>query len=71
MSKWFEVKVTKTTVFAVEIEDNETEDQAAKYALDEAGEFDEAITDGPIVGDENIDRLRRHADEVLDLGSQQ
>jgi len=67
MSKWFEVRVTKTTILAVEVEDNETGDDATKYAIEEVGDFDEAEASNQIIGDVEIDRLRRHADEVLDL----
>lgn len=65
MTKWFEVTVTTVKVFAVEVEDDETEEHASKYATNEVSEFEEAVTVGPVVGEVEIDRLRRHADEVL------
>lgn len=67
MSKWFEVKVTKVTVYAVRVPDGEGEEEAQMAAADDAGDFDTVDSSGPIKGDENIDRLRRHADEVLFL----
>ncbi|TCS35838.1 hypothetical protein EDC30_109137 [Paucimonas lemoignei] len=67
MSKWFEVKVTKVTVYAVEVEDDEDADKAQEYALNEADGFDEVEVSPEIVGAENIDRIRRHADETLEI----
>lgn len=67
MSKWFEVKVTKVTVYAVEVEDNEGAEEAQEYALNEASGFDEVEVSPEIEGAVNIDRIRRHADEVLPI----
>jgi hypothetical protein len=67
MSKWFEVKITKVTVLAVEVEDHEDAEDAQGYAIDYKGDFDEIETSSEIAGDENIDRIRRHADEVLTI----
>lgn len=67
MSKWFEVKITKVTVYAVEVEDHEGEEQAQQYAIDEASGFDDVSVSPEIVGEENIDSIRRHADEILSV----
>lgn len=69
MSKWYEVKVVKVTVFAVEVEDVETEIDATNYALQEESGMTEAECSAQIIGEENIDRLKRHADEVLESES--
>lgn len=68
MSKWFEVSVTVHKVFAVEIEDHETGEDAMNYASDkfmgeniESSEFIEA---SDIYTPEHIQRL---ADEILRL----
>lgn len=34
MSKWFDVSVTVNKIFAVEVEDNESSDDAIAYAMD-------------------------------------
>jgi hypothetical protein len=66
MSKWYEVTVTAVTVLAVEVEDSEGEDEAMKVACDEVDKWDEAKCH-EVTGTEEIDRLKRHADEVLTI----
>lgn len=67
MGKWYEVKVTTVTVFAVEVADTEGENEAMKCAADEASNFDDMECSDEITGEVAIDRLRRHADEIFDL----
>jgi len=68
MSKWFEVPVTIYKVYAVEIADDETRDDAARYAMDDVlGEYSET---GKIVEASSMytaKQIKRHADEVLSL----
>lgn len=67
MSKWYEVSITTTTVYAVEVADDEGQEDARQYAIDEADGFGDSTVSDEIVGEEDIDRVRRHADEVLEL----
>ena len=69
MGKWFEVKVVRVTVLAVEVEDAEGADEDIKYAISEVGEFEEADCSGEIVDPVEIDRLKRHADEILPVSA--
>jgi hypothetical protein len=64
MSKWFEVKVTTVKVFAVEVEDDETKEMAMQYAAGEVGDFDD-VEAKEVAGEVAIDRLKRHADQVM------
>ncbi len=66
MSKWAEVTVTAYKTFLVEVEDNETLDQANQYAMGEAGFGWEAdIHESMFVDD--VERAKADADEVLSL----
>jgi hypothetical protein len=67
MSKWFEVTATKTSVVMVEVEDDQTQEDAFEFALGEVGEYDEAEISDEITDPESVDRSRRHADQVLSL----
>jgi hypothetical protein len=67
MSKWFEVTVTSVKVYAVEVPDSEGADEATSYAMNEASDISEIECSPEITGYENIDRIKRHADEVLGL----
>jgi hypothetical protein len=66
MSKWYEVKVTTITVFAVEVKDDEDEDKAMEYAMNEVSMEGDSTAECILVeGKENIDRIQRHADKTL------
>lgn len=66
MSKWFEVKVSRVTVFAIEVDDDEEGSIAEEIALGEvSGSWDDVETSKAITDPVEIDRLRRHADEVF------
>jgi hypothetical protein len=67
VSKWFEVKVTTVKVWAVEVDDDEDADMATEYVLGECSEWTDVDTSKEITDPVEIDRLKRHADEVLDL----
>ena len=49
MSKWVEVVTETVTVYAVEIGDHETIENAEKYALDECGTGANCIIDSTLV----------------------
>jgi hypothetical protein len=72
MSKWAEVTIQTWKVFAVEIEDDETLDDAKGRAIEEGcpmGWFDNAeIHDSHLAKDEvEAEQIRRLADERLPL----
>lgn len=66
MGKWYEVKVKITKVFAIEVEDDEGEEQATMYATAEVESFDDVDCSTEITDPVEIDRLKRHADVVLE-----
>ena len=69
MSKWAEVTLLTSTTYAVEIEDNETLEDAEKHAVEDFGS--DGITDvheSHLAKDEaNAESISRHADKRLDL----
>lgn len=68
MSKWFEVNVTSWKRVLVEVEDDETAEDAVDIAVNEhlIGKEGEASanSDEPLDG-EKLASARRHADEVM------
>lgn len=66
MSKWYEVEVVTVKVFAVEVEDDENEDDAMDAARSEVWDVTE-IKCAERLTPSDIDSLKRHADEVLAL----
>lgn len=70
MSKWFEVNVSIWKRILVEVEDDETAEDAVDIAVNEhlIGKDGEASanSDEPLEG-AKLDSARRHADEVLPL----
>ncbi len=64
MSKWYEVRVTMTRIYIVEVADNEGGHDATRYATDESGPFDDA-TATELATREAVSAARRHADEIL------
>lgn len=69
MSKWFEIAVTTYRTFAVEVQDDETGEDAMTAVMDELGfggdheaRIECEVTD-PLV----LEALQRTADEVLEL----
>lgn len=67
MTKWYEVKITSVQVFAVEVEDCDGEDEAMEAAQNEVSEWTEIECSPEITSSEDIDRMKRYADEVLPL----
>lgn len=69
MSKWVEIDVTIHKVFAVEIMDDETIEDAKRYAMDEiCFEKNIEINDTSMAQNEaEVEAMKRHADEVLSL----
>lgn len=67
MSKWYDVVVTTVKTIAVEVEDELGEEEAIGFACDEVGDFTEAECKGLVTDPVEIDRLKRHADEVLPI----
>lgn len=68
MSRWVEVPVTIFKTFAIEIEADETIDDAKQYAMDECMGDDAEVGDCVIAeNDLQADSIRRHADAVLAL----
>jgi hypothetical protein len=66
MSKWYEVKMTIVKVFAIEVSDDEGEEEAYNVATGECSDADEM--EATMISDPNmIDSVRRHADEVFSL----
>lgn len=65
MSKWYEVEVTAVTVFAVEVTDDEGEEEALEYATNEVSGGDVSAEATLITGESLIESTKRHADEVL------
>lgn len=66
MSKWFEVKVTTVNVYAVKLGDEATEEDAMRTVSEEVDDFDE-MECKPVEGEISIDRLKRHAYEVINF----
>ncbi|MGB1238557.1 MAG: hypothetical protein ACPG4U_10135 [Pseudomonadales bacterium] len=62
MSKWYEVTVKQTKVFAVELEDTDDVDEAMSIVAEELSseEFDEMSADE--VNPEHVESLKRHTD---------
>jgi hypothetical protein len=77
MSKWYEVKVTKTWLIAVEVSDHLPDAAAMARALDDAmeesalpmgGETEAEIESGPFEdGSAEVETMKNCADEVLHL----
>lgn len=65
MTKWFEVKVTMTRVFAVEVGDDKSAEDARQCARDEVGNFDATTCSAEITGETEIGQLKRYADTIL------
>lgn len=71
MSKWYEVTMTIRKVFAVEMEDDATEDEVLNTVIEEElpdGVFDVVISSQPTT-EFDIDSVIRHADERMPLDS--
>jgi hypothetical protein len=64
MSKWFEVTATIVKTYAIEVKNNEGREDAYQSVIDDLDEFIE-LNAIEIVGDVEIDRLKRHADDIL------
>lgn len=76
MRKWYEVQVQCWKVVVVEVEDdeevtpNELENDATEVAFSECFPFETEKEIGKVTlleTQEDIDRAKRHADEVFDL----
>lgn len=68
MNKWAEVTVQCQKTFAVEIKDDETLEDAERYALDEMFALDNVkVTKSSFVKEAEVESLLRHADEVLEV----
>lgn len=70
MTKWVEVPVTISKVFAVEIEDSESAEDAIKVVLDElAGDNVEIDHKDVLIAESEAmeDSIKRHADERITL----
>lgn len=65
MSKWFEVRIETSEVYAVEVEDIESETEAKEYALQFAPNNGEVVSCEAVTGKRKIDASTRHADFVL------
>ena len=66
MSKWAEVVIQTIKVFAVEVEDNESIEDAEKYALDECLDGEHKVKGSYFAKTEDeASCIRRHADEHL------
>lgn len=65
MSKWYQVEVTTSKIFVVEVEDHEGEDDAVLLVYDELdGDVVEENT-FQLLGKSEIEAGKRHADEIL------
>lgn len=70
MSKWFEVNVQIWKRVLVEVEDNESAEDAVDVAAGEVlcGQDGQAeATDGAALEGADLARAKRHADEVISL----
>lgn len=69
MSKWVEVGIAMHKVIAVEIEDDETVEDAEKYAMEHLMDGSHIeVTDSTIaVNDAQAQSMKRNADEYLAL----
>lgn len=70
MSKWFEVKIEVVQTVAVEVADDQGENEARDAAIDEIGLFSADVTDSTtthIFGTDAIARSIRFADKVSRL----
>jgi len=67
MSKWVEVKIEAVHFYLVEIEDNQTEDDAERVAMDEYIEDFDEITSEPVV-EKDLDLYKRNTDRDKILG---
>jgi hypothetical protein len=67
MSNWYEVRVSKTWMVLVEVEEGADEwSRASRLAMEEV-EGDEAEMDNEPLTGERLESAKRHADEVLPL----
>ena len=71
MSKWVEVPVVIMKIYAVEIEDNETVENAINYAMEDCmcGENVEIDYSNVVVSENEhqAEQIRRFADELISL----
>jgi hypothetical protein len=69
MSKWFEIKVTDTIIYAVEVNDDEDVNDALTYAMDDHTQSTDLASEciGKPISEEEIDRMKRNANVVLDI----
>lgn len=68
MTKWAEVTIQGWKTFAVEIEDDETIEDAERYALDEMFALDNVeVMESNFVKEAEVESLLRHADKVLEV----
>ncbi len=65
MSVWYEVKVTTTQVYAVEMEHDNVEEVENIVIEEITYDYDDIVTN--IITGDDIDRCKRHADEVFGL----
>jgi len=67
MSKWFEVKVITSKIYAVEVKDNQGEDDAEDNVLNECADDNSEINYCMELKEHQIEPSKICADEVLSL----
>jgi hypothetical protein len=68
MSKWFECRLEIWKTVLVEVNDDETSDDASQAAFQEfMGGFDGEVSGVIEIGADQLASHRRHADEILSL----
>jgi len=69
MSKWFEVTVTSTKIYAVEVSNDENAEDAIHYAQTEAVNYDEVTCSDEIIEKARIENLKNYADETISFNT--
>lgn len=68
MSKWFEVTAVIYKAYAVEVADNEGQEDALRYVDDEVLDVLDRVDVGDeVIGAAAIETMKRFADEILSL----
>lgn len=69
MSKWYEVAVTRTSVYCVEIEDHEDLELAIDYAQEDRTVCGDVSVDSYEIlnNRDDIDASQRHCDKILPI----
>lgn len=69
MSKWVEVRITRSSVYCVEIENHENEEHAIDYAQEDRTVCGDVSLDNYEIlsTEEDVDSSKRHCDKILPI----